>query len=155
MKIVNQFVFQGSREEVWNLLHDPEILKNAFPGTQKFEQTSDDTYEGAMRVGVGPVSGIFSIQVTLNNKVPPERYSMIVEGKGNAGFVKGQAQVELEARDSNATFMKYEADLQIGGRLAVVGQRLLDTVGKNMTRKGLEAMNAMLQQRLNQKGSPE
>lgn len=148
MKISSEFTFNGPRDKVWELLHDPEILKNAFPGTQKFEQTSEDTYEGVMRVGIGPVNGVFNINVTLTDKVQPERYSMKVAGKGAAGFVNGDAQVELEAPDVTTTVMNYEAELQIGGRIAVAGQRLLDTVGKTMTRKGLETLNDKLQERL-------
>lgn len=150
MKISNQFLFEGPREKVWQLLQDADVLKNALPGTQKLEQTAEDSYSGVMKVGVGPVNGIFSVNIKLRDLKPPESYTMDIDSKGNAGFIKGKANVTLQNHADNETMMLYEADLQIGGRIAVVGQRLLDTVAKSMTAKGLDALNAALQQRLNE-----
>lgn len=148
MKLESQFTFQGPREKVWDLLQDPEVMKTALPGAQKLEKTGEDTYAGTMRVGVGPVNGVFSVHIVLKDKIAPESYTMLVDSKGGPGFVKGTAHVELSEQENGITLMKYEATLQIGGRLAVVGQRLLDTVAKSMTRQGLEKLNKALQARL-------
>ncbi len=148
MKISNQFIFKGTCEKVWELLMDADVLKNAIPGTQKLEQTGDDNYKGVMKVGVGPVNGIFSVNISIEDKNPPNSYTMVIDSKGNAGFVKGIAKIVLQNHENSHTRMTYDADLQIGGRIAIVGQRLLDTVAKSMTSKGLEALNTSLQERL-------
>jgi carbon monoxide dehydrogenase subunit G len=148
MKLEGEFTFQGSREEVWELLQDPEILANSMPGTKKLEKTGEDEYESEMFVRVGPVNGVFNNKVRLKDKVPPQSYTVVMDSKGNAGFAKGTSLVELIEQEPGITLMKYEAELQVGGRLASVGQRLLDTVGKSMTRQSLEAMNRALQARI-------
>ncbi len=148
MKLSGEFTFQGPREEVWGLLQDPEILANSMPGTKKLEKTGEDEYESEMSVRVGPVNGLFSNKVMLKDKVAPQSYTMIVDSKGGAGFAKGTAYVELIEQGEHTTLMKYDAELQVGGRLASVGQRLLDTVGKSMTRQSLQALNQALQSRM-------
>jgi carbon monoxide dehydrogenase subunit G len=148
MKLEGEFTFQGRREEVWDLLQDPDILASCMPGTKKMEKTAEDEYESEMLVRVGPVNGVFSSKIVLKDKEPPQSFTMVVDSKGNAGFAKGTAQILLMEPEAEKTLMKYEAELNVGGRLASVGQRLLDTVGKSMTRQSLEAMNRALQARI-------
>jgi carbon monoxide dehydrogenase subunit G len=155
MKLQGQFTFDGPREQVWDLLQDPGVLTSALPGTDELKQTEDGVYEGQMRAQVGPVNGLFDVKVTLKDRVPPERYTMVVDGKGHPGFVKGTVPVALEAQEDGTTRMTYDATLQVGGRLASVGQRLLDSVGKSLTRQGLEALDASLQARLAPGGEAE
>ncbi len=148
MQLSGDFTFEGPREAVWDLLQDPEVLVTARPGAERLEKTGDDEYEGELQVRVGPVNGVFATKVTLTDKTPPERYTMQVDSKGGPGFARGTAEVTLTAQDAGTTLMHYDATLQVGGRLASVGQRMLDTVGKSLTRQGLEAMNQALQARL-------
>ncbi|MFQ5746982.1 MAG: CoxG family protein [Gemmatimonadota bacterium] len=149
MKVEGEYTFDGPRETVWDLLLDPEVLSRALPGNQKLELTEPDRYEGTMQVQIGPVTaGVFSVSVTVGDKVHPESYTMSVEGRGGIGFTRGTATVRLEAPEPERTLMKYEASLQIGGRVASVGQRLLDSVGKSLTRHGLESLSRELQQRI-------
>lgn len=148
MKIEGEFTFQGPREQVWELLQDPQVLASVLPGAKKLEKIGEDEYLNEMQVQVGPVNGIFSGKVMLKDKMPPERYTMLVDSKGTSGFAKGAAQVELIQQGASSTLMKYQAELQVGGRLAGVGQRLLDTVGRSMTRQALEALNRALQVRI-------
>ena len=101
-----------------------------------------------MEASVGPVTAArFTVVVELKNEAPPKSFDMHVDGKGKAGFVNGIANVVLEDRDGS-TVMKYRADLQVGGRVASVGQRLLDSVGKAMSKQGLEAVSQSLTARL-------
>lgn len=147
MLIESEFKFDAPREALYDGLHDPEILAGALPGTL-LEITAEDRYEGEMEVSVGPVTAArFTVVVELKDKVRPERFDMHVEGKGKAGFVSGIANVAFDELDGG-TLMKYRADLQVGGRVAGVGQRLLDSVGKTMSRQGLEAVNRSLMERL-------
>lgn len=147
MKLAGEFVFDGSREEVWELVRDPEVLSTALPGAQSLNKVSESEYEGTMNVRVGPVSGVFSGRVVVSDEVPPESYTLSVEGRGGAGFAKGTGHVQLIDQGDDTTLMKYEGDVQIGGKLASVGQRMLDTVSKSMTRQGLETLNKALQAR--------
>ena len=147
MLIESEFKFDAPREALYDGLHDPEILSGALPGTL-LEITAEDRYEGEMEVSVGPVTAArFTVVVELKDKVRPEHFDMHVEGKGKAGFVSGIANVAFDELDGG-TLMKYRADLQVGGRVAGVGQRLLDSVGKTMSRQGLEAVNRSLTERL-------
>jgi len=147
MKLAGEFVFDGSREEVWDLVRDPEVLATALPGTQNLNQVSESEYEGQMNVRVGPVSGTFTGKVVVSDEVPPESYTLAVEGRGAPGFAKGTGNVLLLDQGDGTTLMKYDGDVQIGGKLAGVGQRMLETVSKSMTRQGLETLNQALQAR--------
>ncbi len=144
MLIESEYLFGADRDAVWEALQDPEILARALPGTERLERVDGHVYAGEMVVGVGPVTAArFDISVELTNLVPPETFTMIVGGEGRAGFIDGRADVRLEERGARC-LMHYRADLQVGGLLAAVGQPLLDTVGKNMSHEGLEAVDRMI-----------
>jgi carbon monoxide dehydrogenase subunit G len=148
MKLEGEFTFNGSRQEVWDLLQDPDILVNSLPGAKNMKKIGDDEYQGEMIVKVGPLNGAFTANIKLKDKVQPQSYKMLVESKGNVGFANGTAEIELTEQEEKSTLMKYVAELQVGGRLASVGQRMLDTVGRSLTRQGLEAMNNALKARM-------
>lgn len=144
MLIESEYLFGAEREVVWDALQDPEILARALPGTERLERVEGRVYAGEMVVGVGPVTAArFDISVELTNLVPPEAFTMIVNGEGRAGFIDGRADVRLEDEGARC-LMRYRADLRVGGRIAAVGRRLLDTVGRSMSRKGLEAVDRMI-----------
>ncbi len=148
MKLDGEYTFNGPREEVWDLLQDPDVLKAAMPGAKSLDKIGDDQYEAQLQVRVGPVNGVFATKISLIDKTPPERYTILVDSKGPTGFAKGTALVTLTEQEAGTTLMRYEATLQVGGRIASVGQRMIDTVSKSMTRQSLEAMNEALQARL-------
>jgi len=148
MKLEGEYVFNGPREKVWELVRDPEVLATALPGTQNLNQASENEYEGEMNVRVGPVAGAFSGRVVVSDEVPPESYTLMVEGKGSPGFAKGTGHVQLIDQGDGTTLMKYEGEMQIGGRIASVGQRLMDSASKSMIRQGLEALNKALEARV-------
>ena len=148
MKLDGEYVFDGPREEVWDLVRDPDVLVTALPGAQELKQVGENEYEGEMNVRIGPVAGVFSGRLVVSDEVPPESYTLTVEGKGKPGFAKGTGHVQLIDQGDGTTLMKYEGEMQIGGRLARVGQRLMDTASKSMMRQGLEALNRALQARV-------
>ena len=148
MKIEGEYVFNGPREEVWKIVRDPEVLSTALPGAQSLEQVSENEYEGEINVRIGPVGGDFSGRVVISDEVPPESCTMSVEGKGKPGFVKGTGHVRLIPQEEDKTLMKYDGDVQIGGRLASVGQRLIDTASKSMIQQGLDTLDQALQARM-------
>lgn len=149
MIIEGSFTFNGPRETVWELLQDPEVLVKALPGARKLERAGEDRFEGVMKVGVGPVTAAeWNATVVLEDKQPFDSYGMSVDAKGTLGFARGKGVVKLEPMEGDVTRMTYRADLQIGGKIAGVGQRLLDAVAKMMTKQGLDALDKELAARL-------
>jgi carbon monoxide dehydrogenase subunit G len=143
------FTFEGPRARVWEILQDPAVLAKALPGTKTLTQVGEDKYQGVMKVSVGPVNAAeFAMSVELKDKVEPEKFSMVIDGKGGVGFTKGTASIALEEQPGPVTVMTYTSDVQVGGKIAAVGQRLLESVGKMMTRQALDALNKELKSRL-------
>jgi carbon monoxide dehydrogenase subunit G len=146
MKVEGSYTFDAPRDEVWEAMLDPDVLAKALPGCEKMEQTGENEYAAVMNVMVGPVQGRFNGNVRLSDLNPPESYSMSVDGQGGPGFVKGEGHVTLEAQNGT-TAMRYTGDAQVGGRIASVGQRLLDSSVKSLTRQGLDSINSHIQAR--------
>ncbi len=114
------------RETVWDALNDPEVLKACIPGCESFDRVDDNAYEAAVKAKVGPVNARFKGKVTLTDLNPPASYSMSFQGQGGqAGFVKGSADVTLTETDGGCT-VGYTAKAQLGGKLAQLGSRLVD-----------------------------
>ena len=104
---------------MWELLQDPTVLAKALPGTRMLTRTSEDHYEGVMKVSVGPMTAAeFVVKVELKDKVAPERFAMHIDGKGGVGFTSGTATIELHELPGPVTVMNYSSDVQIGGRIA-------------------------------------
>ena len=147
MKIEGEYTFDGPREDVWKLVRDPEVLATCLPGTQSLRLVGENEYEGEVNAHVGPIAGVFSGRLLVSNEVPPESCTLTGEGKGKPGFVKGTGNVQLLDQGDNKTLMKYAGEVQIGGRLAGVGQRMIDTVSKSMIRQGLGTLNDAIKAR--------
>jgi len=95
MKLEGEYIFDGPREQVWEIVRDPEVLGSALPGTQSLEQVGENEYAGKMHVRIGPVSGVFAGKITVSDEVPPESYTLTVEGRGAPGFGKGSGDCRL------------------------------------------------------------
>jgi carbon monoxide dehydrogenase subunit G len=148
MKLEGEYIFDGPREEVWEIVRDPEALASALPGTQSLEQVSENEYAGKMHVRIGPVSGVFAGKIVVSDEVPPESCTLAVDGKGAPGFASGSGHIELTEQEDGTTLLKYEGDMQVGGRIASVGQRLIDTASRSMIGQGLESLNNALRARM-------
>lgn len=155
MKIDGEYVFDGPRDAVWEILRDPDVLATALPGTQNLEQISENEYQGEMQVRIGPVGGLFTGKVLISDEVPPESLTMTVEGKGKPGFVKGTGAVQLSPQEDGKTLMQYQGDMEVGGRLASVGQRMMDSVSKSLMKQGLDSLNQSLLARADSEVSGE
>ena len=147
MKIEGEYTFDGPREDVWKLVRDPEVLATCLPGTQSLHLVGENEYEAEINVHVGPIVGAFSGRILVSNEVPPESCTLTVEGKGKPGFMNGTGNVQLSEQADHRTLMKYAGEVQIGGRLAGVGQRMIDTVSKSMIRQGLGTLNEAIKAR--------
>src|SRR5581483_809578 len=120
----------GPRERVWSLLLDPDALRSCIPGIKELHETAADQYEATLSVGVAAIRGTYRGKVTIQDRQEPERYTMVVEGSGGPGFVKGTARISLTSAGDSSTTVAVDADGQIGGPVAGVGQRMLGGVGK-------------------------
>lgn len=148
MKLEGEYIFDGPRDEVWTIVRDPEILAKALPGAQKLEKIDETHYAGQMFIRIGPVSGVFDGKLAVTDEVPPESYTLSVEGRGAPGFGSGVGHVQLLQQDDGRTLIKYDGELQVGGRIASVGQRLIDTASRSMISQGLESLNNALKARM-------
>ena len=128
---------------MWSALLDPDMLAQAIPGCEKLEAIGPGEYKAVMKIGVGPVKGTFEGKVRLTDQEPPNRYKMAMEGSGGPGFVRGEALMELAAADAG-TRVNYNADVQIGGLIASVGQRMLGGVSRMMLDQFFSRMTELL-----------
>ncbi|MFQ5936480.1 MAG: carbon monoxide dehydrogenase subunit G [Acidiferrobacterales bacterium] len=132
MDITGEFRIPASRQRVWNALNDPDALRASIPGCQSIEKLSDTQFAAKMLSKVGPVKAKFNTKLTLSKLNPPESYTLTGEGQGGvAGFAKGGADVTL-SEDGTQTVLHYSARVQVGGKLAQVGSRLLDGTARKL-----------------------
>lgn len=153
VRLEGTYTFDAPRDVVWQVLMDPQAIAQALPGTQTLEQIGENAYRGVMNVRVGPVQGRFEGTVRLTNITPLEGYHLEVEGKGPQGFVTGRGTLRLEEQDGK-TVLHYAGEAQVGGRIAAVGQRLIESTARSIVRQGLEALNRQVQARVAAQAAP-
>ena len=140
----------ASREKVWAALNDPEILRQCIPGCQALEMTAPNEMTATVVFRVGPVKATFGGKVTLSDLDPPNGYRISGEGSGGvAGFAKGGATVKLTADGADATILSYEVDAQIGGKLAQLGSRLIDSTAKKLAGQFFESFGEVVGSKAN------
>jgi carbon monoxide dehydrogenase subunit G len=144
MKLEGSYEVPAPRQKVWDSFLDPDKLRQAIPGCEKLEALGNDEYKAIMKVGVGGVKGTFEGKVRISDKNPPESYKMAVEGSGGPGFLRGETVITL-SEIPTGTRVSYTADLQVGGLIASVGQRMLGGVAKMMADKFFSKMGELLQ----------
>ena len=144
MKIEGTHLLNARRERVYQSLIDPEVLQRCIPGCEKLELTSENAYATTIRTGVGAIKGVFTAKVRLEDMRPPEHYRIVVEGKGAPGFMKGSGNLDLEEQ-GEGTQIKYTGDLQLGGTIASVGQRMIQGTAKMMASQFFTALEAEAQ----------
>lgn len=140
VKLSGQHVFAASRETVWGALTNAEVLSRTLPGAESLQQTAENQFEGVIQLKVGPVQGQFTGQVVLSDLEPPAGYKLKMQGNGAPGFVEGNGAIRLTALEPARTQLDYDVEAQVGGRIAGVGQRLLDSSAKVITRQALEQL---------------
>tara|TARA_E500000305_G_scaffold14138_2_gene9744 strand:- start:219 stop:854 length:636 start_codon:yes stop_codon:yes gene_type:complete len=132
MDMTGEYLVPAPKQAVWEALNDPEILKQCIPGCEEVNKTSDTGFDAKVSAKVGPVKAKFSGAVTLSDIDPPNGYTISGEGKGGAaGFAKGGAKVALSEAEGG-TLLTYEVNAQVGGKLAQIGARLIDSTAKKM-----------------------
>ena len=144
MNMSGQERISAPRAAVWAALNDPKILKACIPGCQSLTMKSPTELEATVKVKIGPVSASFSGEVRLSNLNPPESYTISGEGKGGiAGFAKVDSDVWL-AEDGDGTILTYEVKAQIGGKLAQLGSRLIESSSKKLAGRFFADLSARL-----------
>ena len=131
MKFTGTYEFEAPVQKVWEALINPVSLAGCIPGCQDMEAVNEDEYKANLTVGVGPVRGRYTATITVRDKTPYEVFRLGVDGTGAVGFVSGEATITLSERDGT-TSVSVDSDAQVGGTVARVGQRLMDSVGKMM-----------------------
>jgi len=132
MKMSGEEIIAASRETVWKALNDPHVLKQSIPGCEAITKHSDTQMEARVTVKVGPVKAGFTGIVNLSDLNPPNSYRISGEGKGIAGLANGGADVRLEDADGGGTKLSYDVDAQVGGKLAMLGSRLIDSTARSL-----------------------
>lgn len=135
------------RDAVWAALNDPEVLKRCIPGCQTLEMKSPTELAASVKIKIGPVSATFNGEVTLSNINAPESYTISGEGKGGiAGFAKGGADVVLK-EDGAETVLQYKAKAQVGGKIAQLGARLVDSTSQKLAQQFFADFNAAVSEK--------
>jgi uncharacterized protein len=143
MKLEGSYEVKAPREKVWSAFLDPETLRKAIPGCEKLEMIGPDEYKATLKIGVAAVKGTFEGKVRLLDKKPSDSYRLAAEGSGGPGFVRADTLISLADIDGG-TRVTYSADVQVGGLIAGVGQRMLGGVSKMMADQFFNRMSEQL-----------
>jgi len=144
VKLAGEYRFQIPRDQVWEALLDADVLSRCLPGFEHLKKVGDNDFEGALNIRVGPVQGQFRGRLSLSDLDPPAGYSLQMKGQGPAGFVNGAGTLQLEDQDGE-TLLRYDMDAQVGGKIAGVGQRLLDSSAKALSNQALSEFGSIIQ----------
>ena len=146
MKVGGEYTFEGPRDLVWDTLLDPTVLTTVLPGCEKLELIGENEYTGALEIKIGPVQGDFVGKVKLEDVLRPDSYTMQVDGRGAPGFVKATGHLRLVAA-GDVTQVTYHGEARVSGRLASVGQRLVESAAKAIIKQSLDGLNAAVRAR--------
>ena len=132
MKLTGSYKLNVKKEIVWQALNNPDILKQCIPGCESFEKKSNTIFNATATNKIGPMNATFSGTVTLSNIQDNQSYTLSGEGQSSVGFVNGSADVKL-TEENESTTLSYEVDVNVGGKVAQLGSRLIDGVAKKMS----------------------
>jgi hypothetical protein len=124
---------------------NPEAIAKVMPGCEQLEEVGPDTYQATLKLGIAAVKGTYTGSVKLFDKMPPQRFRMTIDGSGAPGFVKGEATIDLQEQ-GDQTVLIYDADTQVGGLIANVGQRMISGVAKMVINQSLKKLDDELAQ---------
>jgi uncharacterized protein len=131
MKLAATYPFKASREKVFAALVDPPVLQKCIEGCEKMEKTGEDSYDAHLKIGFSGIKGSYVGKIRIEEKRPPESFTLQAEGKGGPGWVKGTARVQISPKGEGSE-LRCEAEGQAGGVIAAVGSRLVEAAAKKM-----------------------
>lgn len=144
IRLQGSHAFAAPQAAVWDAVRDPNVLAQVLPGCERLEAIGENEYEGEINIRVGPVQGKFQGKVTLTHIDAPNGYHIDIQGQGQPGFVQGNGELKLESSDGK-TVLNYSGEAQVSGRIAGVGQRLMDSSARSIVRQGLESLDNLIQ----------
>ena len=134
MKVSGAYSMPVSRERAYALLQDPTILAKCMPGCEALDRIAENEYAMRMKMVLASISGLFAGKVKVADQNPPGSFRLIVEGSGKIGFMKGDGLLTLTPEGAE-TNVQFDGDVQVGGTIANVGQRLLDTTARMLIKR--------------------
>jgi uncharacterized protein len=134
VKISETQTLNMTPQQAYDLLHDPGVLARCMPGCESLDQIGEGEYAMKMKMALASISGLFQGKVKTADPNPPESFRLMVEGSGKIGFMKGDGVLRLTPVDAG-TQVAFEGEVQVGGTIAAVGQRLLDTTARMLIKK--------------------
>jgi carbon monoxide dehydrogenase subunit G len=143
MKIEGTYTFLAPQARVWEVFNTPQHLQEALPGCEKLEEREPGKFDVYLKIGIAAVKGSYKGKMEIADAEPPHRTRLIGEGKGLPGFVKGEALIQLTPQDQD-TLISYQGDVQVGGLLAGVGQRMIGGVAKMLLEQFFKNMQKIL-----------
>ncbi|HMF92483.1 MAG TPA: carbon monoxide dehydrogenase subunit G [Candidatus Angelobacter sp.] len=139
LKIEGTQKIAAPRERVFAALTNAAVLQKCIPGCEQMEKTGENQYDAKLTAGVGPIKGVFTATISLADITAPSHYKLVVEGKGQPGFVKGTGELNL-AEDGENTSIQYVGEINVGGLLASVGQRMIQGAAGMMAGRFFSAL---------------
>ena len=139
MKVQGEYSLPLDQQAAWDLLLNTDVLSCAMPGCEALLPIGPDEYEMKMKIVISSIQGLFAGKVRIADKNPPTSYRLLIEGQGKLGFVRGNGLLTL-AGDGGGTRVNYAGEVQIGGLIASVGERMLDMTGKMMIKRFFSAL---------------
>ena len=132
MKISGEFTVNAPKQKVWETLNDVEALGSMIPGAKGLKEVGPDEYTANMDIGIGPIRTSFAGKVKIEERDAPNSYTLKVDGNSRHGWMRGTGRIELEEIEVESTLIKADGDVQTGGMIARVGQRMLPGVSKQL-----------------------
>lgn len=145
MKISGDVTLNAPADRVWAALNDPEVLVRTIPGCRELELVGEDAYKMTIMAGVASIKGLYSGDVSMLDKCPPDSYRLKASGAGAPGTVSADVRVMLVAEADGTTRLTYDADAVVGGMVGGVGQRMLTSVAKKTAREFFNAVSEVLE----------
>lgn len=142
MKIEGHETLAIALSDTWRGLNDPGVLRSCTPGLTRLDETSPDHFEATLELNLPAVTGLFEGRLDILEREEPSRMKLRLEGKGRPGFVRGEAEIQLEAQ-AGGTAVQFVADVQVGGQIARLGQRMISGVTKEMAGQFFEALEGV------------
>ena len=144
MKVEGSYSFKADRERVWESLQDPDVLVSCIPGCESFTAVGEDTYDIQIKAKVGPITGAYTGRLSVSEKSPPDSYKLLVEGGGAMGTARGEAVFRLSESDGETT-VEVEADAQVTGMVARVGQRFMGSASRMLMNQFFDCMKTRIE----------
>jgi carbon monoxide dehydrogenase subunit G len=146
MKLEGKYKFEATQERVWEVFTNPRHLERAIPGCERLEETEPGKYDALLKIGIAAVKGTYTGKFEIADPEKLRRYRLIGEGSGNPGFVKGEGVITLTG-ENGKTLVSYQGDVQVGGLIAGVGQRLISGIAKMMLNQFFKKMKKEIRER--------